>query len=143
MGEVDPEELNAWVETARELARAAGRGEIADVQIGKILAHARGDDDETWPTRPVRDLVERVASPELEEGFEIEIYNSRGPTSRGLTAGGAQERELVTKYETLATRIRDGWPRTAAVLSSLAKGYEREARRHDEEAERFREGMDR
>jgi hypothetical protein len=142
-GEVNDDDLNAWVEASRQLARDAGRAEVADVQIGKVLAHARGDDDETWPTRPVRDLIERVASPELEEGCQIEIYNSRGPTSRGLTAGGEQERELVKRYDDLAARIRDGWPRTAAALSSLARGYEREARRHDEEAERFREGMER
>src|SRR5439155_23281285 len=90
-GEVNDDELNVWVEASRQLARDAGRAEVADVQIGKVLAHARGDDDGTWPTRPVRDLIERVASPELEEGFQIEIYNSRGPTSRGLTAGGEQE----------------------------------------------------
>ncbi len=56
---------------------------------------------------------------------------------------GAQERELVKKYNDLAARIRDGWPRTAAVLASLAKSYEREAQRHDEEVERLRQGMER
>jgi hypothetical protein len=143
MGEVDADELNEWVVTARHLAGKAGRGEIADIQIGKVLAHARGDEDETWPTRPVRDLIERLSSPELEDGFQTEVYNSRGPTSRGLLDGGAQERELVKKYDDLAAQIRDGWPRTAAVLTSLARGYEREARRNDEEAERFRQGMER
>ena len=143
MGAVDSEGLAAWVEVARNLARDAGRGEIADIQIGKVLAHARGDDDETWPTRPVRDLIERLASPELEDGFGIEIYNSRGPTSRAPLAGGEQERTLVKRYDDLSARVRDGWPRTAAVLSSIARGYEREARRHDEEAERIRQGMER
>jgi hypothetical protein len=143
IAEVNADELSAWTDEARTLARDAGRGEIGDVRIGKVLAHARGDDDDTWPTRPVRDLIERVASLELEEGFQVEIYNSRGPTSRGLLDGGAQERELVTKHDDLAARIRDGWPRTAALLSSLARGYEREARRHDEETERFRQGMER
>ena len=143
MAEVNADELAAWTSEARNLAGSAGRAEVADIQIGKVLAHARGDEDETWPTKPVRDLIERLASPELEEGFQIEIYNSRGPTSRGLLDGGAQERELARRYDDLAARIRDGWPRTAAVLSSLARGYEREARRHDEDAERFRQGMER
>jgi hypothetical protein len=143
MGEIRADELNAWVDEAQALARDAKRREVADLQIGKVLAHARGDNDETWPTRPVRDLIERAASTELERGLEMEIYNSRGPTSRGLLAGGAQERELVKKYDDLAAQIRDSWPRTATVLSSLARGYEREARRHDEETERFRQGMER
>jgi hypothetical protein len=140
---VDGADLNRWTETARELLARAGRGEVGDVEIRKVLAHARGDDDGTWPTKPVRDLIEKVASPEIEEGFEIQIYNNRGPTSRGPFDGGAQERELVKKYTELADRIRDGWPRTAAVLTSLAQSYEREARRHDIDAERLRQGMDR
>jgi hypothetical protein len=143
MGEINCERLDAWVETARELAHDAGREEVADVQIGKVLAHARSDEDETWPTLPVRNLIERLGNTELEEGFEIEIHNSRGPTSRGLLDGRAQERELVKKYDEQADRIRDGWPRTAAILTALARGYEREARRQDEETERFRQGMDR
>ena len=143
MGEVDPEELDSWVETARNLAREAQRSEVADAQIGRVLAHAGGDEDGTWPKRPVRDLIESLSSSELESGCQAEVYNSRGPTSRGLLDGGAQERELVKKYDDLASQIRDGWPRTAAILSSLARGYEREARRNDEEAERFRQGMGR
>ena len=117
----------------------------AGVDAGKweiVLAYARGDEDGTWPTRPVRDLIERVASSELEDGFETEIYNKRGTTSRGLTEGGAQERVLVVRYDEQPSLIRDQWPHTAAVLASLAKGYEREARMHDEEAERYREGLD-
>jgi hypothetical protein len=140
---VDADELNTWVDKVRALASEAGRTEVADIEIGKVLAYTTGDDDSTWPTKPARDLIERLGSPEIERGFELEVYNSRGPTSRGLLDGGEQERALVTRYSELADRIRDGWPRTAAVLSSLARGYEREALRHDEEAERFRQGMDR
>jgi hypothetical protein len=142
-GEINGDELAAWTDEARRLLADADRREVGDLQIGHILAYARGDEDGTWPTRPVRDLIERVASSELEDGFQTEIFNKRGTTSRGLTEGGAQERVLVEDYNDKAARIRDGWPRAAAVLASLAKGYEREARRHDEEAERFREGMDR
>jgi hypothetical protein len=142
MGEVNEEELVKWVTEARQLLAEADRREVGDLHIGKVFAHARGDDDETWPTQPVRNVIERIASPDVEDGFRMQIYNNRGGTSRGLLDGGAQERELVTKYEALAARIRDGWPRTAAVLNSLARGYEREARRYDEEAERFRQGLD-
>jgi hypothetical protein len=143
MGKIDADELNVWVDKARELARDAGREEIGDQEIGKILANAGGDDDETWPTRPVRDLIERLHSSDLNQGFQIEVFNNRGVTSRGLTQGGEQERVLVAKYDTLAEKIRDGWPTTASILASLARGYEREAARWDEDAERFRQGLDR
>ena len=143
MGEVDAEELERWVESARELLSNADRVEIGDVEIGKVLAHARGDEDGTWPTKPVRDLLDKLASPEVEEGFEIQIRNNRGVTTRGAYEGGGQERELVKRYDDLASRIRDGWPRTAAVLAALARSYEREAQAHDEEVERLRQGMHR
>lgn len=142
-GEVHAEVLATWTDEARKLLAEADRREVGDIHIGHVLAHAQGDDDGTWPTKPVRDLIERIASPKLEEGLRLQIYNNRGATSRGLLEGGAQERGLAARYDHLAGLIREQWPRTAAVLASLAKGYEREARRHDEEAERYREGIDR
>lgn len=140
---VDAAALSNWTEETRRLLVEADRAEVGDVYIGHVLAHAPGDHDGTWPTRPVRDLIERVASPDLDDGFRTEIFNKRGGTSRGLFDGGAQERVLAQQYNDWATRIADEWPRTAAVLSDLARGYEHDARREDDEAERRREGMDR
>ena len=57
--------------------------------------------------------------------------------------GGDQERQLAGRFHEQAARIRDGWPRTAAILTSLAAGYEREAGRHDEDVERLRQGLER
>lgn len=79
----------------------------------------------------------------LDSGFRAQIYNSRGVTSRGLMEGGDQERELSAHYSKLAENIRPGWPRTSAILQSVADGYAAEARLHDEQVQRFREGMDR
>ena len=141
-GEVNGEALFSWTDEARQLLAGADRREIGDLEIGKVLAHARGDEDGTWPTKPVRDVIERLASAEIEEGFQVQTYNNRGSTSRGVFDGGDQERALAARYNELAAPIRDQWPRTAAVLSELAKSYERDARRIDDEVERRREGMD-
>ncbi len=142
-GEVDETELDAWLKQARDLAKEADRWEIADVYIGQVFAHARTDEDNSWPTLPVRNAIERTGSPELEDGFKTGTYNKRGATVRDLTEGGRQERALATKYREYASKVQDGWPRTAAVLRNLADGYESEARMHDEEAQRFLKGMDR
>jgi hypothetical protein len=140
---IDGEQLNAWVDDALNLLRECDRVEIGLDQIGKVLAKAREDDDGSWPTRPVRDLIERISRSELDNGFRAQVYNSRGVTSRGLMEGGDQERELSDHYTRLAGAVREGWPRTAAILQSVADGYAVEARHHDEQVERFREGMDR
>jgi hypothetical protein len=140
---VDGERLNQWVDEALPLLEQADREAIGLELIGRVLSKATGDADESWPTRPVRDLIERLRRREVDTGFEIEVLNSRGATSRGLTDGGEQERVLAAKYEGLAQKVADQWPRTASILRSLARGYEDQARRQDEEARRFVEGLDR
>ncbi len=140
---VDEKRLNQWVDAAVLLLEAADREAIGLELIGRVLAKAAGDADETWPTRPVRDLLERLRRTEVDTGFEIEVFNSRGATSRELIDGGEQERVLVAKYEGLAQKVADQWPRTASILRSLARGYEDEARRQDEKVRRFLEGLDR
>lgn len=140
---VDDGQLNEWVDSALPLLVSADREEIGLEFIGRVLANAAGDADETWPTRPVRDLIERLRRSALDRGFQVEVFNSRGVTSRGLTDGGEQERVLAAKYERFAALVSDRWPRTATILRAVADGYADDARREDEEARRFLEGLDR
>lgn len=142
-GEVDEAALAEWVAEVRRLAGEIRRGDVADIQIGEILSHSAPTDDGTWPQASVAAVVESVASTELEQGLAIGIRNSRGVTTRSMTSGGDQERQLVTKYSEWAKAAAAKWPRTAAVLRSVASQYETEARYHDQQVERFHEGMDR
>jgi hypothetical protein len=89
----------------------------------------------------VRDLLEELQSERVEDAIASEIYNRRGVTTRDPEAGGGQERALVDKYRAQAAEVADGWPRTAGVLRSLARSYERDARHFEAEAERRRRGM--
>lgn len=75
----------AWTDEARRLLAEADRREIGNIEIGKGFSHTRGDEDGTWPTKPVRDLIERIPSHEIEQGFQVQIYNDRGSTSRGVS----------------------------------------------------------
>ncbi len=61
--------------------------------------------------------------------------NARGVTSRSVYAGGEQERALSTKYHDWASKLTPQWPRTARMLRGLSESYERDAQRHDAEAE--------
>ncbi len=140
-GTIDADVLNGWVETARELLAKAKRLDIGDVHIGNVLAHSPPDEDGVWPSRAVRALLETLQNDKIEEGLRTEVHNQRGVTTRGLTEGGAQERDLVRKYREEAARLSDEWPRSAAILREIADDYEREARRSDEDAERFRTGF--
>jgi hypothetical protein len=113
------------------------------VHIGQALVSAPADPDESWPPEVVRDLFEDLQSDEMEEGFYVEVLNRRGTTSRGLEEGGAKERDLADQYRSDAQRMADRWPRTAAMLRKVAKSYENQAKRNEEQAERFRRGLER
>lgn len=133
-GSVDGEVLRNWVVRAREEVKARGR-EVGDLLIGQVLRYAPPGADGVWPAEPVRDLIEELASEELERGLWIEIHNSRGVTSRGLTDGGGQERTIAEQYRQWAEALQSRWFRTAALLHSVAESYERDARREDADAE--------
>lgn len=138
---IEPEALNAWIDEALERATEVDRLEIALDQIGKVLAKSPGDADGTWPTAPVRNAIERIGRSELDDGFRVQVINSRGVQSRGLHDGGDRERERAAHYMKLADLVTDSAPRTAAALRSVAASYEAEARYFDERVERMNEGL--
>jgi len=129
---VDPSILREWVIQARKLAQDIGRLQVCDLQIGQILSYAPTSPDGSWPCVEVRDLIEEIQSPKLENGLRIGKYNQRGVICRGK--GGKQEWDLVKQYRELAEKVRNRWPRTASILDGLAKGYENEAKQWDEQA---------
>lgn len=112
-----------------------GRYTIGLHVIGQVLSGSPSDPDGSWPCGAVRDIIEDLASSDLEEGIRIGVYNSRGVVTRAPTAGGAQERGLAEKYDGLAAAVSATHPRTARLLRRLAGGYRREARREDFESE--------
>jgi hypothetical protein len=134
-GTVDGEELHRWTLLARELAVVCDRREIGDFHIGRIFAFSPPDPDGTWPHLAVRDLIEELASPEIEQGWRNQIFNNRGVTSRLPVDGGEQERALAEHFEGHAKKIVDMWPRTAAVLRELAEDYRRWGKQEDQGAE--------
>lgn len=135
-GGIDEAALRDWVMAARESIHESGRGVIGDQRIGSVLRCSPNGSDGAWPHEAVRSIIEDLASEYIERGMEIQVYNSRGITSRGVYEGGDQERELAQQYRDWADATQARWPRTAAMLRRIAESYERDARRHDTDAER-------
>ena len=130
---VDKDSLDRWVDRARALAKGCGRLGVCDSQIGQLLAYSPVDpDDGLWPSIPVRDLIGRISSEDLERGMSIGVYNKRGAHMRA--PGGAQERKLATKFRAFADGMRRKWPRAARITEGIAKHFEWEADRQDKEA---------
>jgi hypothetical protein len=139
---IDGDELDTWYNAAREALQIAKRLGPGLRHVGQALVGAPPDDDEPWPPAPVRELIERVRDPDLEQGVFLGLVNKRGATTRGLEDGGAQELELAAKYRADAELYAAEWPRTAAILRDVARSYENAARRNEDEAEGRRQGLD-
>ena len=129
-------DLERWVRAARILCENADRAAIGDQVIGQVLAHAPADDDGTWPCLPVRELIQITRSNDLEIGIQNGVFNKRGVTTRLPTDGGVQERELAgAQYQGWSEKTRLEFPRTSALLAKIAKGYEWDAKFHDNVAD--------
>ena len=136
-GTIDGEALEAWIKEARSLAKRVGREDIADSRIGNMLSASPIGADGVWPAEAVRDVIDLFRSKPMIEGFKVGKYNRHGVTSRMPRDGGNLERNEAIKYRRWAAAIGYEHPHTAKALDALADGYEHEARRRDEDAERL------
>lgn len=130
-GQVNATQLRSWVLDARVACHDSGRGKIGDQIIGKILAYSPKAIDGIWPDLVVREVIEEVASRDLELGIKIGIYNKRGVWTKEIGEGGIQERQMAEIYRNYATAVVYTYPRTASMLRSIADGYESDAHQED------------
>ena len=134
-GTIDGVYLVEWIDRVRTRLSVEGSERDYDGQIGEVLASSPDGKDGMWPAEEVRDLIESLRNLKMEAGLRRGRVNRRGVTSRGVFDGGTQEAALAEHYRENARRMNARWPRTAAILSILAKEYEGEALREDIEAE--------
>lgn len=139
-GGIDRTKFDAWITGVRELAAEQDRRDVADLTIGGWLSNSPADTDGTWPCLSVRDLFEQEGAENIRRGFHTGVINNRGVHSRAVGAGGGQERDLAAKYRAFAAPLLGSHPRTAAVLESIAKSYDADARQHDLDSALWKEG---
>jgi hypothetical protein len=138
-GEIDESRLLRWIKVARQRASKEDRAVMTDRTIGGVLAHAEEDpQDQVWPHRGVRHVIDELAAPEIERGIRLERVNMRGVYSKAVCEGGGQERELEAQYRGWAAALRSQWPRTARLMDEIAEEWRREALREDDRAEQER-----
>lgn len=128
--ELDGRKLREWITSVRTLAREYGRDEIAESQIGQLLAHSPVGSDGVWPHETVREVLEDLGNDRLASGMMIGKHNARGVVWRGR--GGDQERDIAKTYRDGSAAVAAEYPFTARLLSELAQSYERDAAWHDD-----------
>lgn len=137
-GTIDEDVLNNWVDKVRELAKQADRLEVADMQIGTVLAQYPETKDNLYPPEEISRLIERINTKSIKSNYSAALYNKRGTSSRGMYDGGNIERDHASFFDGLAKLNRAKYPNVAEIFSGLAKGYLYEAKQQDETAERDR-----
>ena len=135
-GQMTYEKLKSWIDKARELCEKLDRKEGGDSHIGQVLAHTKTEDKDVLPPEPVCKIIDEIKSDDLDNGFSVGIYNKRGAVTKSPFDGGKQERVLAEQFRRYADKWSIRYPRTAAILTKIAEGYENEAKREDKEAER-------
>jgi hypothetical protein len=118
---IDVEKLREWVFNSREQFDRLGRVKIGDNQIGKVLSNSPLGTDGIWPHEIVRDLIEEIQSPELENALEVGKYNLREARMSLPYDGGKEERTLASEYFKEAQEIMLKWPRTSEILRRLCR----------------------
>ncbi|MDT4841816.1 hypothetical protein FQZ97_756890 [compost metagenome] len=135
-GKIDSRELSEWVTKARTLTAAKDLDDIGDQRIGCVLAQAPQDSEVPfWPPSAVCQVIEMVASEQVERGFAIECFNKRGVYGRGINEGGGQERQLAERYKGWADATLK-YPRMSATLMAISEDWSRSAEHADVEAEK-------
>lgn len=135
---IDIDFLKNWVTKVRELASEYGRLEAADIYIGQVLAQYPEKQGKVWPPDELCDLIETLKSESLNRSFSSATFNKRSFSSRGPFDGGDIERGKAAYFKKLATAHQNKFPLVTGIFENLAKGYEEDAKRMDEHAERTR-----
>jgi hypothetical protein len=137
----DTQILIDWVIKSLKATLDLGRGTVGAQHIGEVLSASIVGADGAWPHEAVRDVIEQASNTNLELGFNIGVYKSRGVISKSTTEGGIQEKKLAERYSGYADITSARWPRTTAMLRSIASKYERDSKQEDIRAE-LREDLD-
>lgn len=134
-GNIDENYLSSWINKARELAEQVGRLMVADLHIGQILAQYP-ENKVPWPPKEICQIIESINTESIKSGFSTATFNKRGSSVRGPFDGGEIERGHAKYFLSQADQIKFDFPVIADLLIRLAIGYEHEAKRMDEMAER-------
>lgn len=134
---IDKDKLSNWIDTVRKLASEVDRLEVADAEIGKILAQYP-ENIPQWPNETIFQIIEELNTDSIKRNYSSAMFNKRSFTSRGAFDGGNIEREKAAYFDKLATDNRIKYPNISKIFKNMSLSYLRDAKREDDDAERSR-----
>ena len=134
---INAQELRQWIEKVRRFAKDVGRLDVADIEIGKMLAQYP-ENIPQWPQEIIFQIIEEINTESLKSNYSSALFNKRGSSTRGPFDGGDIEREKAKYFEKLADDFKNKYPNVSEIFKRLEIGYLADAKRMDEQAERDR-----
>lgn len=134
-GTIDEVFLTSWIKKVRELSEEVGRLEVADMQIGQVLAQYP-EKDLNWPPDAICNIIESINTKSIKNNFSTALSNKRSFSTRGAFDGGDIERGHASYFNKLSEKHKTQFPIVAEIFSHLAKRYLADAKSQDESAER-------
>ncbi len=132
---IDEKELKNWVTKTRFLAENVSILEVADAEIGKVLAQYP-ENTPLWPEEKIFQLIEEINTDSLKQNYSSALFNKRSLSSRGSFEGGNIEREKAAYFEKLENDCKNKYPNVTEIFKNMKQGYLLDAQRMDENAER-------
>lgn len=133
-GSIDKDLFFSWINRVRELAKENDREAVTNLTVGAWLSNwPLNNNLKCWPNPVIAELLDQDDCEDIRRGFHTGVHNSRGVTSRMPYDGGTQERQVAEEFRRFSSQWKDSKPNLAEMIESLAKSYEYEARRHDED----------
>lgn len=129
--------LKDWILNVRSLAKVASRLNVADSEIGKVLAQYP-ENISMWPQETIFQIIEEINTESLKSGYSSAMFNKRSSSTRGAFDGGDIERGKATYFEKLANDFNNKYPNVAEIFKQIQQVFLVDAKRMDEEAERNR-----
>lgn len=136
------ERVRNWVNSVRRGCQVIGRGEVADILLGKLMARSFYDVERLQFPMNFYRLLTEVDSSDFVHGAVTEILNSRGLRWNSGEDSGDRERSMAEKIREEMARVRYEWPRGIELLRMLERQYMFEVVYHDTEGKRSRRSCD-
>ncbi|PHS63691.1 MAG: hypothetical protein COB09_10630 [Thalassobium sp.] len=131
---IDRELFSSWINRVRELAKEKDREATTDLTIGAWFSDwPIGKDLQSWPVPVIAELLDKDEHEDIRRGFHTGVHNARGVTSRMPYDGGAQERAVADEFRRFSSHWQNTKPNLSALIEKLAKSFEYDAQRHDED----------
>jgi len=116
----DCKRLKEWINAVKHACENYNRNLACNFALGKLLSKSPKDEnDNIFPNKCIREILEENYSKELAESFITEVFNSVGVVSNPEEA----YKSLAKEYENYSEQLRFEFPNTYRILREISTRF--------------------